>query len=73
MSKRRTQIWSIYGQIDEIVARAMVKERKFNQVPKEGIPESQLFDGDGNPLKLAVVVPTQYVAEYEERVAILRM
>jgi hypothetical protein len=71
MAKKQTLIWSIFGQIDEIVAREMVKEGKFNQVPGSSIPESQKTSEEGFKVRIAVIVPVKYVKEYEERVKLL--
>lgn len=71
MSKQ-TEIWSIYGQIDAVVARAMVEEGKFNQIPYTTIPPSQLYNERGDKVLLAVVAPHVHHAEYYQRVALLR-
>lgn len=71
-SKKKTHIWSIFGQIDAVIARAMVEEGKFKELPYNTIPISQRFGDKGEIVELAVVVPQAYVLEYEERVAKLR-
>lgn len=67
-----TEVWSIYGQIETMVARAMVEEGKFNQIPYLTIPPSQHYNEQGQKIQLAVVVPQEHIYEFIERVANLR-
>jgi hypothetical protein len=70
---KKTLIWSIYGQIDEIVARQMVEEKKFGQVRYTDIPKSERVSAEGHKVRIAVIVPAKYVDEYEQRVKALMM
>jgi hypothetical protein len=72
MTMKPTEIWSIYGQIEAVVAREMVKEKKFNQIPYMTIPPNQHYNEQGQKIQLAVVVPQKYIHEFIERVANLR-
>lgn len=70
--KQKSQIWSIYGQIEEIVARAMIVENKANQLPLGAVPETQLRNDQGEPIRLAVVIGGMHGHEFEERIRNLR-
>lgn len=69
---KQTEIWSIYGQIESVVAQAMVDEGKFNKIEFEMMPPEQQFNEAGDRALFAVTVPAYRVQEYERRVAALR-
>lgn len=68
MSKPQTEIWSIFGEIEAMVAAEM----GFKEIPYWDIPMSARFNKRGQPALCAVVIPRQMVAEFERRVALLR-
>lgn len=70
--KRHTEIYSIFGQIDEVIASSMVDEGKLLKIDRHMIPDTARFDDDGREAVFAVVVPDKYAAEYMSRVAALR-
>lgn len=68
MKGRSTEIYSIFGQIDSVIAQAMVDEGKANKIEQAMIPPTALFDDKGNKAFFAIVLPTEHLAEYHRRV-----
>jgi hypothetical protein len=71
-SKRKTEIYSIFGQIDAVVAQAMVDEGKLHKIEQKMIPPTALYDNQGRIARFAIVMPAQYAGEYMDRVEALR-
>ena len=65
---KRTEIWTIYGQIEAMVATEM----GFHRIQVWDVPASQKFNEFGVLAKFAVVIPGSMLPEYERRVALLR-
>lgn len=73
MAKRgKTDIYSIFGQIESVIADAMVAEKKANRIEQEMIPPTALFDDNGRKAMFAIVLPRAHLAEFERRVRDLR-
>lgn len=70
--KKQTEIYSIFGQIESVVAQAMVDEGVVNKIRQEDIPPTALFNEKGEKAYFAIVMPTPYLAEFNRRVAELR-
>lgn len=68
----KTQIFSVFSQTDEVVARKMVEESKLTLIPISQIPNTVMFNLLGQKAKFAVIVPRKYQAEFERRCADLR-
>ena len=68
---KKTQVFSIFGQIETVVAEAMIKEGKCNRIPADAIPPTAAFNNNGQSATLALVIPARYLAEYERRVRAL--
>lgn len=66
--KGKTEIYSIFGQIDCVIAQAMVDEGKATKIEQTMIPPTALFDDAGRKAQFAIVLPRAHLAEYEERV-----
>ena len=66
--RKQTEIYSIFGQIDGVVAEAMVQEGKRNRIAQHLIPATVLFDQEGRKAKFAIVVPPAYLGEFERRI-----
>jgi hypothetical protein len=66
--RQRSEIYSIFGQIDEVVAQSMVDEGKVTKIEPDMIPATMLFDDQDRRAKFAIVLPHAYLAEYEKRV-----
>lgn len=71
-SKRKTEIYSIFGQIDAVVAQAMVDEGKINKIDADMIPATQLCDASGRTAFFAIVMSAEYAGEFMNRVEALR-
>ena len=64
-----TKIFSLYGQIEEVVARAMVEEGKLPRIINAAdIPPTALVNEDGRIARCAVIVPRCHEAEFENRI-----
>lgn len=73
MGKRmKSEVYSIFGQIETIVGEAMVKEGKATKIDVEHIPPSVIFDARGRLASFALVMNRQQAAEFDRRVAQLR-
>lgn len=75
--RRGSQIFSIFGQIEEVIAEAMIAEGSARRIPREEFPDAARhpdvhFDESGRPAKFAVLMPLQRVREFEDRIARLR-
>ena len=70
--RSKTEIFSIFGQIDGVVAQMMVDEGKASKIDQDMIPPTALFDGEGRKAQFAIVLPTSRLGEYERRVRDLR-
>ena len=68
----KTQIFSVFSQTDEVVARKMVEEAKLTLIPISQIPDTAMFNLLGQRAKFAVIVPREHQAEFERRCADLR-
>jgi len=74
---RGSQIFSIFGQIEEVVAQAMIDEGKAKRIERNTFPSARdcphlHTDALGRPAKFAVLMPRQRVREFEDRIAELR-
>lgn len=72
MPKRSAEIMSIFGQIESVIAQAMVDEKKLTMIPRQQIPPSVAFNDRGMPALFAVVVPVKHLAEFNSRISQLR-
>lgn len=76
---RANDIISIFGEIEEIVARQMMTEGKgvsllapTASASLEDIPASCKFNRLGQPVRIVIVLPRHLKVEFEERIADLR-
>jgi hypothetical protein len=72
MRRQQSEVYSIFGQIEAVVAEAMISEDKANRIELENIPVTVLMNDKGETAKFAVCVRGVYVQEFNERVARLR-
>jgi hypothetical protein len=80
MSRRRkTEIISIFGQIEMIVAEQMMAEGKgigklapTLNVTFDDLPPSTRYNELGQAVRMVIIVPTHLMREFEERVSLLR-
>lgn len=74
--RRGSKFYSIFGQIEEVVAEAMVAEGKARKIPAEQVPDeaawSKDWQGKDIKAKFAIFMPVQRVPEFEERIRQLR-
>lgn len=66
--KGKSEIYSIFGQVDAVIAQAMVDEGKASKIEQEMIPPTALYDDGGRKAAFAIVLPRVNLAEYERRV-----
>lgn len=65
----KTTIFSIFGQIEAVVAENMIVSGEAVKIPQEHIPESALFNAKGERAKFAVSMSTRKVHKFEERIS----
>ena len=70
--KRTTEIYSIFGQIDSVIAAAMAAEGKVRRIEKDMIPPTARFNDAGQEAFFAIIMPNDYMGEYMDRVTALR-
>ena len=70
--KKQTEIWSIFGQIETVVAEAMIEEGVVSKIRAEDIPPTAAFNETGERAKFAIVIQAPLIAEFNRRVAYLR-
>lgn len=63
-----TETFSIFGQIDAVVAQAMVDEGKLVKIWPDDIPATAAVHEDGRHARFAVVVPREHRTEFETRI-----
>lgn len=66
--RRKSNIYSIFGQIETVVAQAMVDEKKLYRIEFDDIPATERFNADGVRASFAVVMPSEHEPEYNRRV-----
>lgn len=72
MSKKmKTEIYSVFGQIEGVVADAMAAEGKAHKIERDMIPATALYDDKGRQAHCALVMNRQQSAEFDRRVAAL--
>lgn len=72
MAKRRTEIFSIFGQIESVVAEAMIEEGKATKIEARDIPPSVAFNEADQPAHFAVIIVGEHVPAFKRRIADLR-
>jgi len=69
----QTEILSIYGECEAVVARVMSGQYNLHIIEADEIPKSvETQDDFGRGIKLAIVMPAKYLIEFHERCASLR-
>ena len=69
MANKCAEVFSIFGQIEAVVAESMIDEGKFNRIEATGIPSTALVNEHGQRAQFAVVVPSQYLGEFNRRIS----
>lgn len=76
MKKRGSEIFSIFGQIEEAVALSMLKEGKGLRIEPEDFPDANLcpeihVNDAGKPAKFAIHMTQYELREFKRRVTAL--
>lgn len=66
--RSKTEIYSIFGQIDAVIAEAMVAEGKATKIEQSMIPPTALYDERGRKASFAIVLPIKLLGEFNRRV-----
>lgn len=72
MKRIKTEIFSIFGQIEEVAANHMVETGRATRIEARDIPLAVQRNERGEAAKFAVIVPGPNIAEFEELIANLR-
>jgi hypothetical protein len=70
--KPATEIFSIFGQVEEAAAETMIAQGKITKIPYDRIPQMETRNSLGQDAKFAVVVPSAHREEFENLIASLR-
>lgn len=70
--RRGHTIYSIFGQIEEVVALEMIEEHRLHKIEARMIPQSVRVNSAMLPAKFAVMMPNRLIAEFEARIEALR-
>lgn len=70
--RNQTEIFSIFGQIEAVVAEAMIDEGKGKRIKMDDIPASALFNDVGKSAVFAIVLNRRDIPEFERRIKELR-
>jgi len=70
--KQRTEIFSIFGQIEAAAAEAMIAKHGLHKIDARDIPPSASTNEAGQAAQFAVVMPREHLAEFEQTIANLR-
>lgn len=70
--QQRTEIYSIFGQIEAAAAQHMIEKGLITYIPPDQIPPTAAVNEAGAVAQFAVVVPATQVARFNELIANLR-
>lgn len=71
----RTQIFSVFGQLEAVAAEILIQEGKAQKIEAKLIPESALFGTgpyEGQRARFAVQMPKSLVPRFNDLIADLR-
>jgi hypothetical protein len=71
-TRNKTEIFSIFGQCESVVAEMMVSEGKLTRIEPAHIPPTAAVNDFGTHARFAVVVQPRYLAEFNRRCAEMR-
>jgi len=72
MTRRKTQIFSIFGECEKAAAEVLINEGVATRIERKMIPPGELTNERGQTALFAVVVPGPQLARFEELCANLR-
>lgn len=68
----RTEIFSVFGQLEAVAAEIMIKDGVGTKIPPEQIPASVAVNQFGDRARFAVILPKSKIAAFNNLVADLR-
>ncbi len=68
----RTEVFSVFGQIETVAAEIMIKNGEAVRIPPEQIPLSAAFNDLGQTAKFAVLMQAKKVPAFNRLIAELR-
>lgn len=71
-NKRKTQIFSIFGQCEAAAAQTMIDKYGLHKIEQSEIPPTALFNDAGTKAVFAVVMPAKHLLEFSKLCADLR-
>lgn len=66
---KRTEIYSVFGQIEGVVADAMAEEGLVHKIARDMMPATARFDDQGRVAHCAIILNSEMLAVYNRRVA----
>jgi len=69
MSRTQSVTYSIFGQIEAVVAKAMADEGKGRIIEQKYLAGSTLYDDNGRIAQFAITFNHAYLQEFEDRIA----
>lgn len=72
MNRQQSEVFSIFGQIEEVAADVMIKKHALYRIEPADIPETARVNDAGQVAKFAVIVPRRLVWEFNDTIARLR-
>jgi hypothetical protein len=72
MHRNKSNICSIFGQIEGVIADAMASEGKVHKIERDMIPVTARYDDKGQMAHCALVFTPATEREFDRRVAALR-
>ena len=67
------EVYSIFGQIEKVVAECMIEEGVATKIHFNQIPASAAFNEHGQRAHFAIVIPRELIPAFEERIKNIRM
>jgi hypothetical protein len=62
------EVFSIFGQIESVVAKMMVDEGKAKLIELQDIPPSAAYDDEGRRAFFAILINRNNIGEFEYRI-----
>lgn len=71
-TNNRTEIFSIFGQLEAVAAEIMIKRGEITRIPANEIPPTAAVNEAGQAARFAVIVPRAKIAAFNSLIADLR-
>ena len=72
MNRQQTEVFSIFGQIEQVAAESMIQRHGLYRIEPADIPETARVNDEGQVAKFAVIMPRRLVWEFNDTIARLR-